>query len=120
MSTIPLKRGNTLDLPMQVTKNGVPLPLSGKTLTYLVKEYAGDDDADAVLTFTVGSGLTITNEDNGNFTLAATAAQMDLTKNFYAAALQIRDDSTGAIIELPEDAVSDIWALTGHAIKSTV
>jgi hypothetical protein len=119
MSTIQLKRGSTLELPMQVTKDGAALSLAGKSLTYLVKTRSGDADADSVLAFAIGDGLSLTSASTGHFKLTATAEEMNLSRNYYYGALQIRDDATGDIIELPEDAVSDVWAMTGHLVLST-
>jgi hypothetical protein len=115
---IPIKRGSTLDLPMQVLRNGAPMSLAGKTLTYVVKAVASAADADAVLTFTAVSGLTITSESTGQFTLSASAEAMNLPRNFYYAALQIRDNTTGAVIELPELELHDVWEMVGHLILS--
>lgn len=104
---------------MQVTKDGVAFSLSGKTLTYLVKVAASDPDASAILAFTSGDGLEITNPANGNFKITATAADMNLPRNYYSGALQIVDDATGAIIELPEDSLCDVWEVTGHLVLAT-
>lgn len=112
-----IKRGNTLDLQMQVFKNGTALDITGKTLRFLLKKEPDDSDAEAVITFTAGDGLTVTAASTGNFTLDATAAEMNLAREVYYAGLQIVDGAE--VIEVPSDAPFELWKMVGQLVLAT-
>jgi hypothetical protein len=62
----------------QVTYQGAPLNLTGYTLTLYLKANRYQANSAAVATYTIGSGLTITNAANGQFTLDIPKAQLPI------------------------------------------
>lgn len=66
------------DLKLQATMNPV-VNISGWALTFTVKEDA-DDDLSAVLTKTVGTGITITDGAGGKFEIVLTEADTETLK----------------------------------------
>lgn len=118
MLTIIHKAGSTLDLPIQVFKDGAALSLAGCTVVYLVKTDIADADAAAVLTFAAGNGLAITDQANGWIKLTKTAVQMAITPGKYQGFLQVVT-ATGAVIEIPDTELKDVWVILQHGVKAT-
>jgi len=117
MMTITAKQGSTLDLPIQVSKNGVPMDISGRTLVYLVKAAQPDADGAAVLSFTQGNGLTVTDPTNGWYKLTRPAAEFTTAPGKYLGALQITGG--GEVIEIPDDGVFDVWIIFKQLVQTT-
>jgi hypothetical protein len=111
MATIPHKKGNSLDLPMQVTLNGSAYDLTGKTVVYRLL-------APTVIEFTDGAGLTITDALLGLFKLTATRTVMDFAEGSYLGATRITDAAVpGFELELPDGSdpddptYADVWEI---------
>lgn len=116
MLTITHKRGSSLDLPLQIFRDGVALDLSGRTCLYLVKSAIDDADEEAVLTLAQGDGLTVESVTQGRIRLTRTAAQMLLPPGKYYGFLQIT--GLGEVIEIPDQELSDLWIILKHGIQA--
>lgn len=114
MATITHKSGNSLnagDLTMQVTKNGVPVDLTGKTVVYRLFTETPTD-------FAVGSGLTLLNATLGTLQLTGSRSKMTIPAGQYRGALRVTDPGDADFeLELPngtdpDDATdADIWEI---------
>ena len=79
--TMSTNRGDTLDATLSVTvaSTGAAADITGWTPRWTAKRaatWASDPDAEAVLTATVGSGLTVTSNVGGTIALSIAAATM--------------------------------------------
>lgn len=88
MSIISLYQGDDRSVAIDVSTD-----ITGAALTFLVKVRRLDADADAVITKTIGSGITVTNAGLGLATLTLDAADTEAlsTDPFYRWELQAVD-----------------------------
>lgn len=122
-ASISVKRGDSLDLPLTVLRDGVPLDLSTvSSLVYLLKQRPADADASAVIAFTTtvvdGVQLVVTNAALGQISLRAGASKMLLPRSRYFGALQMVHPTYG-LKEFSSDTTPDVWTVTGHAVLAT-
>ena len=122
-ASISVKRGDSLDLPLTVLRDGVPLDLSTvSSLVYLLKQRPADADASAVIAFTTtvvdGVQLVVTNAALGQISLRAGASKC------FSALSVLRCTADGAPHlrtqrEFSSDTTPDVWTVTGHAVLAT-
>jgi hypothetical protein len=110
--------GDTKPLTFTITKNGVPLNLTGITqATFLLKEKLEDADALAVVTKTLtsGSGITVTSGSSGIVSVAMNASDTidQPSRNLYGT-LKIKDASGSPITVL-----NDMFPLVKTAVRAT-
>lgn len=75
MSVIYIRRGDTRVLDLTATTPAdLPYNLTGVDLSFTVKRGFDDDDADAVITKTVGSGISLTDAAGGMASITLDAA----------------------------------------------
>lgn len=81
MSSLVVTRQDDETLTLTVTDpdTGDPVDITGGELTFLVKRDIGDDDADALVTKTVGDGIGIADQiaDTGQATVTIASADTD-------------------------------------------
>ena len=65
MADFTMKRGDTLPINHTVTDGGAAVNLTGKSLRFMAKRSVADADSAAVITKTIGSGITVTNPTGG-------------------------------------------------------
>lgn len=79
MTYLSITRGDDgiLDVVVTDRDTGDPIDLTGAELTFMVKRDRRDDDDDAILTKTVGSGITVSAPATGVAVVAIDAADTD-------------------------------------------
>lgn len=74
MITLDMFRGDDREFTLTLTEDGLPMNLTGATLRFTAKRSINDPDTAAVITKTVGSGITIDADPTSGIVVVALLA----------------------------------------------
>lgn len=115
-TNITMTRGDTVSLTLAVTLSGDPFPLGGSSLWFTVKTKFTDNDDEAILQKTIGSGIDVTGPDQGLATitiLPIDTSGLSAVKTILVWDVQLKDGdgkiytiSSGNLIVNPDVTIS--------------